>query len=276
MAVMVERGWLVGIALAIACGPEVVTPGAEHGDDSSSGPSGETGSPSTTIAESTTVGPDPSTTIATTTTTDTTTSTTEVDSSSDGGESTTDPFECGCPPNVPIGLDDELERGYTPADALAQFDDRTLMFEWLAYGDQPNTTLHLDVEYTGGAIAQGPGGSDGCQFLSFPCDDGVVMDVVLTVSTDDGWVIWTSPAQIHGVVGVELGVSTEYVALGENTGSLAMQQAYDNEMPRTVTTFSLAARRSGFDDETTSAELGGFVSEGGGYYLLLGATPSFG
>jgi len=270
---MVERGWLVVVALTIGCGPAVVTPGDEQGNDSSSGPVSETDSPSTTIADST-VDPDPSTTIATTSpTSDATTSTT---SDTSGDESSSgDPFECGCPPNVPIEFDDVLQRGFTPAEAIAQFDDAVLELEWLAYGEQPNTMLHVDVSYTGGAVEQGPGGSDGCLFLSAPCDEGLVMDVVLTVSTDDGWVIWTTPAQLTGIVGGELSVSSEYVSPGENTGSLATHQAYDRGLPRTVEAIAIGVSRFSFFDEWyTGAELSSRVAEDNGYYLQLATTPA--
>ncbi|MBC8072864.1 MAG: hypothetical protein IAG13_31370 [Deltaproteobacteria bacterium] len=232
----------------------------------------ESGVPPPPLSESG-VDPDPSTTLTTSATTDTGSTTDVVDTSSEGDSAE----GCGCPPNVPIEFDDMLERGFTPAEAIAEFDDATLAFEWIGYPEQPPTTLHLDVEYTGGAVAQGPGGSDGCMFLSGPCHDGVVMEVTLSLSTADGWLIWTTPAELTGVVGergyyVELSLAA-YADVGASTGSLAEQPLVVEGMPVTIEALRFDAVRFELDGRfATGVWLMGSLADDVGFHEL-GSTP---
>jgi hypothetical protein len=221
------------------------------------------------------VDPDPSTTLTTSTATDTGSSTDVVDGSSEDG-STSD-YVCECPPNVPIEFGDALERGFTPADAIAEFDGAALAFEWIGYPEQAPTTLHLGVAYAGGVVEQGPGGSDNCGFISSPCPDGIVMEVTLELSTDDGWLIWSVPAELTGVLGDSFGAALSVQAdanVGESSGSLAMQPLFDEDEPVTVETLHFSAGRYELDGEVqTAASLVGSLTDDGGI-LDLGATPS--
>jgi hypothetical protein len=163
------------------------------------------------VADVTTAAPESTTTDATTS------STTSVDESSSSG----DPFECGCPDDTPIGLDHELPDGETVAELLAHFGSLTLPMAWIAYGDA-TTTVHFEVEYRGGALTLGPGGDNGCAFLSSPCNDGVQMEVVLVATTDDGWLSLEVPAQLRGH-GTSAAVETSDIPIADNAGTLAMQ-----------------------------------------------------
>jgi hypothetical protein len=273
---MAWHGWPVVIGLAIGCGPAVTVPGDEHGDGSTGAPASDDGPPTTTVGSTAmgdSVDPDPSTTVMTTSPTSSS-SEGGVDTSTEGG-STTDPFECSCPPNVPIEFEDELERGFTPAQALAIFDDTSYDFYWTAYDGQPMTTLHLEVAYLGGPVAQGPGGSDGCQFISGPCDDGVVMDVELRVSTDDGWLIWTTPAQLVGVVDGDLSLRVPGVATDGNTGSLPMQPLHDAEgTALTLSALDFWCTRSSFGERPyTDITFAGHTVETDDFVFLGSTAP---
>lgn len=204
------------IAGSVACGPSV----AVSGDDDTStsvAPTTTTSVETTTTDASVTVA-DVTTASPESTTTDATTSgtTTSADESSSSGE-----FECGCPDDMPIGLDDELPDGRTPAEVLAEFTALNLPLEWFAYGDA-TTMVHIDVTYEGGELTVGPGGEDGCQFLSSPCSDGVQMDVRLVATTDDGWLSLDVPARLGGYTGTTA-LSVEYIPIADNAGTLAMQ-----------------------------------------------------
>jgi hypothetical protein len=62
--------------------------------------------------------------------------------------------------------------------------------EWVAFEGSPiATTLHVHPEYEGGAVMNGPGGTDGCGFLSFPCDEAFVLEVRVDLVSDDGMVM---------------------------------------------------------------------------------------
>jgi hypothetical protein len=185
----------------------------------------------TTTSDGTTTAPttssEPSTTDVSATAVDVTTAppettsppdtTTSVDQSSSSGE----PFECGCPGPTPIGLDDKLPDGETAAELLAHFAELTLPLKWFAYGDAL-TTVHFAVEYRGGTLMLGPGGEDGCLFLSAPCGDGVQMEVVVVATTDDGWLSLEVPGELRGY-GTDSDVYVDDVPIGDNAGTLAMQ-----------------------------------------------------
>lgn len=206
-----------------SCGPSVVVADTDGAD----GSGGSGGDSQASATASTTVGTSASTSTATTVDpSDSTDASTAGDSagSSDGASSSSgDPFECGCPEDVVIDFETPLERGFTPAEALAVVADLDFPgFVWIAHEGAPETILHLDVSYEGGVVRQGPGGSDGCLFLSAACDDGLIMDVVVHLTSDDGWLDWTADARLEGVLGESLRLWTPMpVDVGTNLGTLA-------------------------------------------------------
>jgi hypothetical protein len=209
------------IVVCVACGPTVSV-----GDDETSGSGTTTTSTETssTLSNPTSVGvtteaPESTDTAITDTTADESTSSTTTMSNEDDSE--TDPFECGCPEDTPIGLEDELPDGETVAELLARFATLDTPLVWIAY-DSASTMVHFQVEYRGGAIALGPGGEDGCLFLSSPCNDGVQMEVVVVATTEDGWLSTEFPAELSGY-GENARLFSEGVEIGANAGTLAMQ-----------------------------------------------------
>lgn len=236
---------VIVVGACVACGPSVTV---SDGDTTTTGtPTTSPGTASTdasaTAVDVTTAAPESSTTIEPTTST----TSTSADESSSTGE-----FECGCPEDTPIGLDDELPDGETAAELLARFDAISLPLTWFAYGDA-TTTVHIDVEYRGGAITLGPGGEDGCLFLSSPCNDGVEMEVVLVATTDDGWLALEVPAQLRGY-GTTASIESNDAPLADNTGTLAMQPLQIGGMDLTIDVlrvyvYATDNRESGFGGE---------------------------
>jgi hypothetical protein len=129
-----------------------------------------------------------------------------------------------CPLGSPVDLDTELCRGFTPEDAIAKFDRVAFPLIWASYTDSPSTVLRLDVAYVGGGILEGPGGPAGAAGLGpwWICEDGVMMEVEVTLTSDDGWLQWTMPMLITGVLGEDL-VMSGFAAIDGNAGTLASQ-----------------------------------------------------
>jgi hypothetical protein len=171
-----------------ACGPSVNEP--------SSGGSGSSTSAGTTVGSSvgTTGGSSPVSSSGDSTGTTGTSGAVSSEGTSSGG----DPYECGCPPSIEIGFDEELGRGLSAADALAAYGDRQLPWVWVAFDGSPiGTTLHLHPEYEGGSVINGPGGTDGCAFLSIPCAEAFIIEVGLDLVSDDGMVMGSMPATLR-------------------------------------------------------------------------------
>lgn len=202
---------LVGLGAA-GCGPELV-PSTE--DTGSSG--GGTTVSVTGVGGSSSGAHDGSTT--TTSPADGTTGSSTTGDEVEG--STTDPFACGCPDDTPVELDTQLGAGFTPAEALAVFQGLELPLRWVAYEGMSETVVHVDAAYVGGFVGEGPGGEDGCAFLSAPCNDGVAMDVELTFVTDDGALDITVPARITGNIGGILYADSDHLGIRANAGTLA-------------------------------------------------------
>jgi hypothetical protein len=253
--------WVIVMLGAVGCGPEVVPPTAEGSGSSSTGP-GAVVSTSDAGGSSSGVLDGPATTTAPVDET-TSSSTTAADA-----EGSTTEFECGCPPDVPIDFDTELPAGFTPAEALAVFQDRELSMFWIAYEGMPETVLHVDAAYVGGSVAQGPGGEDGCNFLSAPCSDGVIMEVELTVLTDDGALAWTVPATLRGNPEGFITVGTDPQDIAGNAGTLASWQAFDRGRPFVPVELVVSASR--FQNDSGAA-VEGWSAEGD--IVVLGDAP---
>lgn len=199
----------------LGCGPSVAVSDGETSTGNGTTTNADTTTTlSTTTSVDVTTAPPDSSGITDATTEGTTT--TSVEESSSTGD-----FTCGCPEDMPIGLDDELPAGGTPAEILAQFAAISLPLEWHAY-DDVTTTVHLEVAYDGGQLTVGPGGTSGCGFLDAPCNEGVQMDVVLTATTDDGWLSFETAARITGTAENAL-LESAFTAIESNAGTLAMQ-----------------------------------------------------
>lgn len=222
------RVWMIACCVVCACGPTVVVADTDTG---SGGGDDTFGSTSVGTSIGTTAGTSVGTSVGTTPDP----SAGSDDTTTGGSSSTTtgDPFECGCPDDVVIDFQTPLERGFTPADALAVFDGLVFpAFAWVAYEGAPETVLHVEVTYQGGMVLQGPGGDDGCAFLTVPCDDGILMDVVVHITSDDGWLDWTLDGRIDGVPGENFHLWTpQPVAAATNVGTLAEHQAFSSGEP---------------------------------------------
>lgn len=101
------------------------------------------------------------------------------------GSSSGDPYACGCPPNTDVAFEEVVD-GWSAEQALENFPPLTLPFYWHALVDAEPTTMTASVAYAGGAIELGPGGDDGCNFLSSPCLSGFRIEVAVEMSTADG------------------------------------------------------------------------------------------
>jgi hypothetical protein len=208
--------WGLLVLGMVGCGPDIVPATNGSGAGSGTGTGGTAGSATSTGGPSSGAHDGP---VSTSSPAD---GTTGSSTTGDGAESsTTDAFTCGCPDDTPIDFETELRAGFTPADALAVFQGLALPLEWTAYEGNPETVLHIDAAYVGGAVVEGPGGTDGCLFLSVPCTEGVSMEVQLTLLTDDGALDMTVPALLMGTPDGNIEVTTDRSDIGGNAGTLA-------------------------------------------------------
>lgn len=113
---------------------------------------------------------------------------------SDGGESTGtsddglyDPYECGCEPSVLVSVDHQVDDTHSAASVLASIEPQTVTWNWVSIPElAAPTTMTVSLSYDGGEILNGPGGEDGCSFLSSPCLSALLIPVTATVSSGDG------------------------------------------------------------------------------------------
>lgn len=192
-------------SILIACGPRVVP----SSDEATS----VTSSSSTTESPSASSG---------TLTSSSSSSPADTGSTSAVGEDSSTGECIGCT-YVPITFDTELARGFTPAEALAVFQGVTTPLRWTAYEGAPETVLHIDAAYVGGAVGEGPPDEYQCtNFLNVPCPRDLSMEIEITLHTDDGALDWTAAAVLQGIVGdgVSLRVSISDQDIGTNAGTL--------------------------------------------------------
>jgi hypothetical protein len=212
------------------------------------GEDGTTSGPTTTA--STTTSPSTTTTTSASTSSSTSTSTAETDtgetSGSDASEGGTTDF-CSCE-GMPIGLDDEVDEGFTPSEVIdgAPFAD----VQWIWYGleAQPETTSTSGVEYKGGAVFDEVGGCCG-SFLCAPCPEGVTIhEVMIAFSTADGRVAhaFTGNLTGPGFDGIEF--QSEPVPLASLGGWLAREPFFSEGVPYETESVTLLAVWS-FEDE---------------------------
>lgn len=233
--------WGLLVLGMVGCGPDIVP--ATDGSGSGSGTGGTAGSATSTGGPSSGAHDGP---VSTSSLADGTTV--------DGAESsTTDPFTCGCPDDTPIDFETELRAGFTPADALAVFQGLALPLQWQPYEGMPETILHIDAAYVGGAVAEGPGGDNGCAFLSAPCNEGVLMEVELTLLTDDGALDSTVPALLMGTPDGSIEVTTDRYEIGDDAGTLASWPLLVRGRPFVIAELQVHAGRF-FDVWTASVE----------------------
>jgi hypothetical protein len=178
-------------------------------------------------------------------------------------------YVCECPPDRPVDIDTPLCRGFTAAEVVAALQDVAIPFDWKGYVAARRTTLRLDAAYVGGSILEGAGGDAHCSFINWPCPEGVTMDLELTLWTDDGWLQLTLPAQFSGVPAWDTAMTTSWVAVADNAGTLATQPL---ELEGTPVVLEQVAFSS-----NSFANLGGAVYVHGlttdGDALTLGASP---
>ncbi|MBL4688498.1 MAG: hypothetical protein JKY37_28170 [Nannocystaceae bacterium] len=126
---------------------------------------------------------------------------------------------CGCEESATVGLD-EAFGDYSAASVLASLQTPAIDWIWLEFADSPTeTTLHIAIDYADGPVMRGPGGNDGCGFLYVPCPSTLLIPVVLTVTTTDGWLAASIPATIdvdtdRDALSVTLAASAEAAELG--------------------------------------------------------------
>lgn len=233
----------------VACGPSVAVSDGETSTSTGNGMT--TNADTTTTSVDVTTAPPDSSGIIDATTEGTTTP--SVEESSSTGE-----YTCGCPEDAPIGLDDELPTGGTPAEILARFAAISLPLEWHAYDDVV-TTVHLEAAYDGGMITVGPGGSSGCLFLDVPCLEGMRMEVSLTVTTDDGWLSFETTARISGTAEEAL-LEGALTAIESNAGTLVMQPLQIGANELRVDSVQVSAYHEASRDPAMYGEVSGVVS----------------
>lgn len=250
--------WGLLVLGMVGCGPDIVP--ATNGSGSGSSTGGTAGSATSTGGPSSGAHDGP---VSTSSPAD---GTTGASTTGDGAESsTTDSFMCGCPDDTPIDFETELRAGFTPAEALAVFQGLALPLQWTAYEGNPETVLHIDAAYVGGAVLEGPGGTDGCLFLSSPCTEGVSMEVQLTLLTDDGALDTTVPAQLVGTPDGTIAVMTDRYAIGVDAGTLASWPLLVRGGPFVIAELQVGASRF-LDDWDPSVE--GWSADGDS--VLLG------
>lgn len=244
------------------CGPEVVGPAADTSTGASTaGPATTTGDASITTNEA------PATTSSTSSTSADGGSTSTTGDDAEG--STTGEPICGCP-DTPITFETELQAGFTPAEALAPFQGAAVPLQWVAYEGMPETVLHVEAAYVGGAVGEGPGGSDECvSFMEILCSDGVTIEVELTLLSDDGAIDTTVPAQVQGTPDQGFRIYVDSVDIATNAGALASWPLLVRGRP-----FELADL-SYYVGEVRSGELYAYVMgrSAVGAPHLLGETP---
>ena len=184
------------------------------------------------------------------------------DDSSDGE----DPYACGCEDTVEIGADDPIE-GHTASSIVAALTTPNIAWEWLEFEDSPTqTTLHFSVVLGDGPVLHGPGGSDGCNFLSSPCDNALLVPVAVTLTTDDGIIAGT----IDGTLDVDLDDYEMVVALDAEATPADLGGTFaERAVPGVEGEVTGIALRMGWslDGEWTDAFLGGDAADG---WTLLG------
>ncbi len=189
--------YLIGFAAACVgggCGPAVppaqggTTTGETATDVSTSGVWETTGSSPPTA---TGVDPQPGTTVTTSPP-----GTTGVDPGDETGWQTStggssgDPDACGCPPVTEVAFE-QIVDGWSAEQALEDFPPLTLPFYWHGLADTEPTTMTVSVAYAGGSVELGPGGDDGCNFLSGPCQSGFRIEVEVEMLSADGLLVGT-------------------------------------------------------------------------------------
>jgi hypothetical protein len=177
-------------------------------------------------------------------------STSTVTSASTGGTSgdgttTEEPWSestgsCSCE-GLPIGLDDEVEEGVTPAQLLAGASFVDVELVWYAIAETPATTSSGTTSYHGGIVTDEVGGCCG-NFLCIPCPEGVTIgDVSLALSTADGRIQDTFTGSLTGPseVFVSVDFMSEPVPIGSLTGTLGTETFDADAVPFTPTAISI-------------------------------------
>lgn len=131
----------------------------------------------------------------------------------------------------------------------------------------PEAVLRLEAEYVGGAIVEMHEGLTDGGFGLVDCPRGVFMEVELTISTDDGWLLWTVAADLVGAAPDAMSTIVRG-PMTDNLGTLATQPLiYAGEQLDVESLEFWASNLSGGPE--LSVALYGNTSEGG-YYQLAG------
>jgi len=178
----------MGFVFALGCGPaltDMPDVADEDGSTSDDAPGSEDDGPTTPSdpGEAGSTSGDPA---GSTTDDEPDAETGETDATGDTGEDNDDPGECGCEENIPVGFED-VTQGHSASSIVAALQTTDIAWEWLVFEGSPSeTVLHVSIAYSGGQVLNGPGGDNGCAFLSAPCPGELIIPVDVTVTSDDG------------------------------------------------------------------------------------------
>jgi hypothetical protein len=98
---------------------------------------------------------------------------------------------------MPIGLDDTVDEGFTPAELLDGVAFADVLWIWGALAGDPETTGAGGASHRGGDVIDEVGGC--CGFLCEACPAGVTIHgVALTITTADGRLAHTFSGRFAG------------------------------------------------------------------------------
>lgn len=145
------------------------------------------------------------------------------------------------------------------------FDDVSMAIPWLAIEGAPETVLRLEAEYVGGPIFELHEGVSGSPSEPFDCLQGVIVEVELTISTDDGRLRWTVPTDLVGVAPDDM-YARAMGPMTDNLGSLAIQPLMYEGAPIEIESLGFWATFLVGSSEL-SVVIYGYTSSGGEYQL---------